>query len=147
MDLLLTRHGSIPGIGTFGQLKVGGHVYATVEREDLDNAPSVSCIPTGIYQLVPHQSSTKNKQLNGQCYAMVNEELGIYHYPDVKAKRYACLIHIANWPHELEGCIAPGLHYHPDKWGVASSTDAMREIIAQLGHDNHQLIITWRRQL
>jgi len=143
MDILLTRHGSIPGVGTFGTLKVGDKVYRTVEREDLNNKPFVSCIPNGNYQLVPHDSTTKNKQFGGHCYAMVNEEYGVYQYENANALRYACLIHIANWPSELAGCVAPGLHYHPGKWGVANSADAMREIIDQLGREQHQLIITW----
>lgn len=146
MNLTLTRHGSIPGIGTFGTLKVGEHELKTVEREDLNNTPDVSCIPDGRYDLVPHQSSTKNQKIGGMCYAMINEDLGVYQYPDPSAIRFACLIHVANFPKELAGCVAPGLSWHPSRWGVSNSTDAMRGIIELLGKDDHSLVIEWENR-
>lgn len=141
MHAVIVRIGSIPGIGSFGRFSVAGVEYATVEREDLDNKPNVSCIPKGDYKLIPHISNRKNKKVGGLCYAMVNEDIGVYHYPNIEAIRYACLIHIANWPNEIEGCVAPGLGFHPRRWGVTRSTDAMRGIIALLGKSEHTLTI------
>lgn len=147
MHLKLIRHGSIPGVGTFGTLALGEHELKTVEREDLNNLPDVSCIPFGEYHLLPHQSSSKNHSLGGVCYAMVNEDYGVYQYPDPNAIRFACLIHVANFPEELAGCVAPGLQFHRTRWGVSNSTDAMRGIIEMLGKDEHSLTIEWESRL
>lgn len=147
MNLKLIRHGSIPGVGTFGTLKFGDHELQTVEREDLNNKPNVSCIPDGEYDLIPHRSKTKNKKLGGTCYAIVNENYGVYQYPDPNAIRFACLIHVANFPEELAGCIAPGISFHASRWGVSMSTDAMRGIIELLGKDQHKLTIEWQKKV
>lgn len=41
------------------------------------------------------------------------------------------LVHVANWPHQLTGCVGPGLEWRPD--GVGSSRLAMEAIFAVLG--------------
>lgn len=70
----------------------------------------VSCVPPGIYQLDPHESEDHPKTL-----ALYNPELWVYHVesqvPSWKKgfARTAVLIHPANWPEQLRGCIAPGL--------------------------------------
>jgi len=42
--------------------------------------------------------------------------------------RTKCLVHPANFPSELRGCIAPGLYLHPVKWGVSHSKKALQKI-------------------
>jgi hypothetical protein len=70
----------------------------------------VSCIPPGIYSLVPH-----NSEAHPDTFALVNPDLWVYHYEaDVPTwrkgyARTAVLIHPANLIEELRGCIAPGL--------------------------------------
>lgn len=70
----------------------------------------VSCIPPGVYTLVPHDTDA-----HPDTFALVNPDLWVYHYDsDVptwrKGKaRTAVLIHPANFVEELRGCIAPGL--------------------------------------
>lgn len=146
MNTEIIRYGSIPGVGVFGTFNIADAKYPTAEREDLGNKRNVSCIPAGVYKLIPHISRRKNKKVGGLCYAIVNEEIGVYHYPDPKAIRFGCLIHIANWPIELEGCVAPGMGFHPGKWGVSRSTDAMRKIIKLLGKNEHILTIRWENR-
>lgn len=65
-----------------------------------------SCVPLGTYQLAPH-----NTPKHPQSFALVNPELGVIHEPDPQypAARVACLIHVANYPVELLGCIGVGL--------------------------------------
>jgi hypothetical protein len=91
----LVRFAHLP-TGTAGLLygPDGVQPVATVERPWLDNKPSVSCIPEGTYVLWPHTSPK---------------------FPDTVIEladvpgRSAILIHPANHPAELMGCIAPGI--------------------------------------
>lgn len=97
----------------------------TVERPWKNNEKNVSCIPAGIYD-IEHYSSAKYPN----SFALTCHDLGVgltekYH-------RTHCLIHPANFPDEVQGCIGPGLSLHPSTWGVASSRKAMdtvRELI------------------
>uniref|UniRef100_UPI004048835D DUF5675 family protein n=1 Tax=Polynucleobacter sp. TaxID=2029855 RepID=UPI004048835D len=105
MDLLLTltRFNYAPD-GTFGKLRLpdGSSLY-TVEPPWKDNEPNVSCIPDGLYDLALRKSP-KVFQSSGGKYSHGYEILGV-------PGRQFCMIHPANWPHELDGCIAPGLDY------------------------------------
>lgn len=108
--------------GTFGKITHKGEfICHTVEKPWLSNQPSISCIPPGDYRL-KHYSSTKHPS----SFSLENENLGVSLYGDTI--RTAILIHIANFEHELLGCIAPGLELHPNTWGVAKSKLAMGEL-------------------
>jgi len=67
----ILRYGSIPTMGTFGELKLWNDMELvftayTVERPWLNNTPFKSCIPAGNYILEMHAS----EKYPG-CYAMV----------------------------------------------------------------------------
>ena len=106
--------------GTFGTLEVDNHVFFTVERPWKDNKPFVSCIPEGDYILVPHQS---NKY--GHVLAMINHQIGVTHQKEPDSTRYACLIHTANYPKDVEGCIGLGDNYIADKNMVTNSRQSI----------------------
>jgi hypothetical protein len=65
-----------------------------------------SCVPLGLYQLALH-----NTAKHPQSFALVNPALGVIHEPEAgyPTARVACLIHVANYPVELLGCIGVGL--------------------------------------
>jgi hypothetical protein len=94
-------------------------VVYTVEKPWKSNEPFKSCIPPGLYKIVRHHSE---KYPN--TFALVNHNLGIGHNKG-DSLRYSCLLHIANFEHEVEGCIGPGLDLHPSTWGVSQSRKAM----------------------
>lgn len=129
MHLTLRTH-NIDGIGSFGKLTLDGQVVAyTCEREWLNNKPRVSCIPAGEYRLIPHISPKF-----GLSYGLENPELGVtLHGP---SKRTRILIHAANFPYELEGCIAPGVGWHRSGWGVRESRRALYHLNDLLGLNN-----------
>ena len=98
MNLTLNRYYSDTR-ATLGILCIEGKedpVFHTVEKPWLDNEPFKSCIPSGDYIAKPYHSKKFS------------------HYPDVwelfgDHRREKILIHVANKPSELQGCIAPGL--------------------------------------
>ena len=129
MKLLLKRFPTPKGIfGTFGELYAKGELVCfTVEREWNNNKPSISCVPCGIYELVPHESPK-----HGTCYALQQQNLGVTVYGP--SLRTHILIHIANKATELAGCIAPGksLGVVGNEWAVLNSGGAFNELMILL---------------
>ena len=130
----LTRHGSIPGMGTFGTLKTNGYSCVTVEREWLNNDPDVSCIPLGAYECSIYDSPK-----HGKVYLVKNVP-----------NRSMIEIHIANVQQELLGCIGLGKNYASLStpatqgkimWGVNSSALAFNEFMALMNGDDFLLSI------
>ena len=88
----------------------------TIERPWLDNQLRISCIPVDMYEVKRHVSPSK-----GLCWS-VEDVIGRTHI----------LIHVANWSHELMGCIAPGLNINSSESMVASSRKALNEMLDTL---------------
>ena len=105
--------------------KQGG--YVTVEPPWIYNRPGVSCIPPGVYDLMPHHS-----ERFPTSWALVGR--GVSHSSSQVATRSAILIHPANWPHELQGCIAPGeaITHLEGSLAVTNSKVCVAEIDAHL---------------
>ena len=107
--------------GTFGILTVNDFLrFYTVERPWDNNNPFTSCVEPGVYSLVPHKSHKY-----GNVLALVNENLGVTHWQENHSKRYAILIHPANFPHDVQGCIGLGDSYIADKNMVTNSRQAI----------------------
>ena len=122
--------------GTFGRLAVGhDQTFYTVEAPWKNNQPFISCIPEGLYELQPHDS-----RKYGEVYALVNPEMGVTHYKEQSSLRYACLLHVANWPKDVQGCIGPGMSYgiRNNEMQVISSRDALEKVLAFID----ELVIT-----
>lgn len=85
------------GTQTLGLLKVidETEVYKchSLEKPWKDNAHSISCIPKGEYDLIPHQSAKF-----GNCIEVTNV-----------TGRDAILIHKGNFHSDTHGCILPGV--------------------------------------
>ena len=123
--------------GTFGTLELDGQVFFTVERPWENNLPFVSCIPEGDYSLIPYKSDKY-----GNVLVMVNNELGITHYKEPHSNRYACLIHTANYPHDVEGCIGLGDNYIEEKNMVTNSRQSIIDFYNIVSpEETHELII------
>ncbi len=131
-----------------------GRRFATIERPWVPNPngakggqPNVSCIPDGMYRLLPHESRSK-----GSVFIIFNPLLGVFKFPqdhEPGEGRNVCYIHSANWAWQLEGCIAPGLTRMPLKPtgqvvmpAVASSGAAMSILRSVIGGRPHLLSIT-----
>ncbi len=110
MELILVRDSYGP-VQTFGKLFAEAGTFHTIERPwiqgpDLGGLSNESCVPDGIYQLVPH-----TRPNNDKVVALVNEELGVWYQKNDRPDnwgRYLVLIHVANFVDDVIGCIGPG---------------------------------------
>lgn len=84
--------------GTLGKLSIGDWSCFTIERPWKNNEPNVSCIPEGVYACQP---------FSGTRFQDVIQLIDV---PD----RSYILIHVANFPHDIEGCIGVGDRFVSD---------------------------------
>lgn len=112
-DLYLIRdsYGPRETMGTFTD-KDGNVLAHTMERPwvpDSDHPGGTSfesCVPDGIYQLVPHTRPNGDKVV-----ALENPDLGVWYQKQDRPEpwgRYLVLIHSGNYVDHVVGCIAPG---------------------------------------
>jgi len=112
-----------PDYGTFGRLIVGDAIYETVERPWCDNAPNVSCVVPGAFVCKLRKSNTNH-----------NAGLDVtYELQDVPG-RTAIELHVANYPHDVLGCIGlgRGRAFVGGQWMVTQSRDAIRDFYTRL---------------
>ena len=124
--------------GTFGVLTVGDKKFFTVEKPWVNNTQEISCIPSGEYKLIPHGEYGKD----GDVLCLINDEMGITHFENNNSKRFACLIHTANYERDVVGCIGLGEKYLGNM--VTSSRNSIKEFYELVDpKEIHELIIEW----
>lgn len=132
--MILTRFISTD-YGTFGKLYVGDKTFYTVEKPWQNNTPYTSCIPAGEYKLEPH-----NSLKYGDALFMVGN--GVEYQDSATARRFACLIHVANYESNVVGCIGLG-----DKYLGHMVTNSRKSIEEFYGlcdpQKEHSLLIEW----
>lgn len=130
---------------SLGTLKIYDVELQSLERPWVGGStggmPGRSCVPCGTYQLVLHDSEAYPR-----TFALVNEALGVYHYtvPSGRQGRTAVLVHAANRPEELRGCIALGMKRAliGANWSIQQSRIAIDKFYASLPWiDGHTLTI------
>lgn len=110
--------------GVYGKLIMpNGKVFATVERPWLKNQSNVSCIPEGSYTLARRASGVVSRSSGGEF----SEGWEVTSVP----QRTYIMLHPANWPKDLEGCIGIGesIKVVGSELGVTSSRNAFREFM------------------
>lgn len=115
--------------GTFGVLLIDGiPQFVTLEDPDNNNAQGISCIPTGTYNVVPHDS---------------DKFPNTYHVTTVP-ERGSILIHSGNTINDTEGCILLGTFYSNlgQLPSIAGSKDALNKFRSIAKRDNFTLNIT-----
>lgn len=120
--LELTRYVD-DGQATLGRLRLienHSEPWYTIERPWRENQRNVSCIPLGTYLIVPRHYH------RGGYPAWEVEDV-----PD----RSMILFHIANWAHDVEGCIGIGMGASPHSNGfmVTDSVDGFRSFMGAMG--------------
>lgn len=122
MKLILRRERPQPSHKcTLGFLFVGSLSLVTIERpwiqaadpNDKGGEKNRSCVPLGTYKLVRH-----NSEAHPLTWALVNHELDVVHFEgddhDPDEDRATCLLHVANYVHNVKGCIGPGTYTEID---------------------------------
>lgn len=94
MNAFLYRH-TFTDRHTKGYLMLDGSLFYTIERAWKDNAPNVSCIPDGEYEVLPLARSASGKYRN------------VFHLQAVPG-RSGILIHNGNLASHSKGCIILG---------------------------------------
>lgn len=124
--------------GTFSTLHDHNNrkLCCMVECPSNNNEPNISCVPEGTYELLPHSSPKF-----GEVYALEAASLGVTRYGP--SLRTHILIHVANTPSQLQGCLAPGLDFGSinNEWGVINSRLAFNQLMHYLNGENARLVI------
>lgn len=123
--------------GTYSELLFKGDVVCvTAEKPDKNNAPSISCVPEGVYTIKPHQSPKF-----GYCYVLEAKTLGV---GVDNGLRTHILIHKGNTPSDVQGCIVPGVDFGfvSGEWAVINSSKAFADLMTEFNGEEHALIIT-----
>lgn len=110
MEIELVRFATLAD-KTLGRIRYNGRELYTIEREWLGNEVNVSCIPEGPYKL---------KRVNSPRFGSNMWEVA--EVPD----RTHILIHVANYAHDVIGCIGLGLTVFGNLGGVGSSRKAIK---------------------
>lgn len=106
--------------------------FYSIELPWRNNEPNTSCVPAGIYSLIPYLSPK-----HGATWCLHNPALGIYGTDPVPhGGRDHCEIHSANFAEQLLGCIALGLEgqpmYDPLTGKVEPAVEDSKPAIARL---------------
>ena len=112
--------------GTLGVIRVDGELFYSVEKPWLDNAPNVSCVPEGTYK-----TSWRDSPKFGETW----------HIKDVPDRTYI-LIHAANYPTDVHGCIGLGMQLMADRIAVGHSRKAVNAFEKLTKGLEWQLIVT-----
>jgi hypothetical protein len=97
--------------GTLGVIDLAGERFYTIERPWLDNKPNVSCIPEGNYL-----TGWRDSPRFGETW----------HVKDVEDRTWI-LIHAANYPKDVQGCIGLGTGLMGDRVAVSNSRKAVAQ--------------------
>ena len=134
--------------GVISTWNVSGEVFHGVEQPWRDNLPYKSCIPTGVYALIPWVSFR-----HGPCFAFVGGTVALTEedLAPPAVTRFACLVHVANYADQVEGCFGIGMSVGsrssdgaPAVW---NSADALARLRGTLGDDPYHIAhIRWEKQ-
>jgi hypothetical protein len=141
MHLTINRY-QMDKSGTLSRVVVGDRQFYGIERPWINNKPEISCIPNGEYTLIHHDS-----EKYGPVWAFVGGSVS--YQSNRHADRFACLIHSANYGHQVKGCLGLGKDKGVTSDGslaVWSSRDAIRELRTIMPVDGdvvHSASILW----
>lgn len=101
---------------TIGALELDdGHTYFTVERPWRNNKVNISCIPDGEYTV---------KRVDSPKFGP-----GMWEVVDVSDRTHI-ILHVANFPNDVEGCIGLGMGMLNNLRGVSESRNAIKSFYA-----------------
>lgn len=146
-----SRVNSLQHGGTYGVITFGDEELTTMERDWIPSAefpyglPEESCVPTGVYSLIKAYSIKYSRDM----YYLVSEDNGVHLRSDSRydpSERWGCMFHPANWPYQLNGCVAvgSGSGMVADKYGIKDSVLSINKLTAYLDAiDEPTVTIVW----
>ena len=112
--------------------------FYTIERPWLDNRPNVSCIPDGTYTMrrfFDVQGYRSSKRIDTEF---------VWEICDVPG-RTVILVHVANYEHNVKGCVGLGTNQLDGFAGVSSSRTAIKRFYqATQGYDEMEVTVQSR---
>lgn len=131
-----------------GVLVIKDEMFFTVERPWIPHPtspggmPLKSCIPNGKYRIEKFVRPN-----NDVVPVLINEALGVYARAEDRAndtERFACLMHAANFAHNVKGCIGPGVgaQFKNNSYSTTYSKKAMARIKHYLNNGLTHIEIT-----
>ena len=126
--IVLTRKAEHRSRGSPGTVVIGDESFYTMEQEDLNNKPFKSCVPLGVYEMIPWKSPKF-----GDVFIIVNEDLNVYEYYDSENRpdngRYKCLyFHRGNKSINFTGCGGAGDSYKPSMDIITNTRDTCKKV-------------------
>lgn len=120
--------------GRYSILAYEDHQFWIMEREWKFNRRNVSCVPRDEYTLERH-SSPKYPD----TWAVIGD--GVAHYASENKPRFACVVHQAVFPTDLEGCLAPALSIGAagEALGSREAMDKLRLLLDR--EENHKILM------
>ena len=115
--------------GTLGAIRFDGQKFYTIEKPWKNNAGMVSCIPEGVYEMGWRESRKCGET---------------WHVKGVPNRTHI-LIHTANFPQDVHGCIGLGTAPMSDAIAVGSSREAVKNFEDLTKDLEWQLVITHAR--
>jgi hypothetical protein len=113
---------------TAGRMMIAAVTFFSMEPPWMGNLAGLSCVPDGVYDLVPYHSPAHNKD----TWCLENLDLGISAFNRAEDRAY-CEIHSANWAPQLKGCIALGLSglpmFYPASGTVQPAVEGSKDAI------------------
>lgn len=97
--------------GTLGVIELGDEKFYSIERPWVNNEPNISCIPTGSYDMGWRKSPRFGET---------------WHIKEVEGRTHI-LIHVANFPTDVQGCIGLGTGLMGDRIAVSNSRAAVKK--------------------
>lgn len=125
--MIITRYAYLPDV-TLGVLDYAGKRFSTVEKPWRGNRPYESCIPESTYPMRRHDSPKFGKRT--------------WEIAEVPGRTHI-LIHVANYPRNVVGCVGLGLQPLAGFAGVGSSKQAIKEFYDMTDHmDETEIVVT-----
>jgi hypothetical protein len=117
----------MPAIGERGFLVVGNVTLFALERIKIGQANCVR-LPKGLFRCTMEDSKKVGPAFRIEGSGEYGHNIPM---PGDHSQMAAFMIHAANYPHEIQGCVAPGRDYLPN--GVDKSWSAMQELFKHCG--------------
>lgn len=140
-NVTLTRHSTgLTGTHGLAVIDATPHSFDSLELQDLDNAPDISCIPDGVYTCSIRNSPHLSPMFGYDPYEVLNVP-----------GRSSIFIHPGNWAGSVaagmkcsfEGCIGLGTVAEDVEGqdGIGNSKYAVAQFMSLLGNEDFTLTI------